>query len=310
MVPKPVFLDVGSSSIEQKLRIAEESKEDEFNKLFGSHVASHVVPTAGFCVKSKELDTGVKVFINVCSTNDIPPPNDISEEELLLICTTEDVSSFKIPMSIGEILSETDKNGNAVKVSDVAVNPNFLKKIDESALFKNFFIAVAFEGLKNKHKLQVNKDRIVLKNRKSYGTIQVHRIRQSDDYAENRSEANVKNFLNDRQCNNGEINRKTKPKIETISSVTYDEKSCKQPEYRLFRKTGEKDYLYGEFKLLKTADATELTLDIGEDRIILESNDNEYYLDIFVPFSVKEKGVTATFNKTSKILTITMPIKL
>ncbi|KAF5293186.1 hypothetical protein FQA39_LY13654 [Lamprigera yunnana] len=305
MVPKPVFLDVDTSVVENKLKIASNSKEDEFTNLFGKSAPICVVPTPGFCIKSKELTSNTKVFVNVCYSDTIPPPNDISEEELVLICNTEEKSSFRVPMSIGEIMTDTDKNGNMVKITDVAVHPNFYRKIEESKFFKQFFIALAFEGLNEKHQLNTRDERVVLKNRKLFGRIQVHRIRKSNDYDENKAESNVKNYLN-----SIETNSQRKPKIETISSVTFDNKDGREPEYRLFRKTERKDELCGEFKLLKVKDSDELNLDVGEDRIIIETKNNgQYYLDVFIPFTVCQEGVTATFNKTSKILTIVMPLR-
>ncbi|KAK5649766.1 hypothetical protein RI129_000795 [Pyrocoelia pectoralis] len=303
MSPQPVFLDVDSSLVENKLRITEDN-ENDVNKIFGEHPSTPVIPEPGFCVKSKETATNTKIFINICYTNVIPPPTDISEEELILICNSEENSSFKIPMSIGEINSENDKHGNEVKITDVAIHSTFYKKIQERPLFKDFFIAVAFEGIKTKHKISTTEDRIILKNRKCFGQLQVHRIRQSNDYAENKSEAKVKNYLEG--LRGTETNNK--PKIETISSEYYNESSLKAPKYRLFRKINDPSVLHAEVKLLKIMDSAEVNVDVGEDRIIVESKSDEYYLDVFVPFIINQTCVTATFNKHSKVLKIVMPL--
>lgn len=304
MSSKPVFLDVDSSVVENKLRVTEENQENSLDKLFSTPPPIPVIPEPGFCVKTKETTTNSKLFINICYTDVIPPPNDISEEELMLICKSEEISSFKIPMSIGEINSEKDKHGDDVKTTDVAVHSDFFKKIQDSTVFKDFFIAVAFEGIKSKHKMTTTEDRIILKNRKFYGKVQVHRIRHSDDYTDNKSEANVRNYLEGLKGPDGS----RKPKIETISTEHYKRSDLNNPEYRLFRKINEPNVLYGEVKLLKVKDSSEINLDVGEDRIILGSNGVEYYLDVFVPFSIDPNYVTASFNQNSKILRISMPL--
>ena len=44
-----------------------------------------------------------------------------------------------------------------------------------------------------------------------------------------------------------------------------------------------------------------MTLDIGEDRILLETRSNVYLLDIFLPFNIVQEEVGAQFNKKTKV---------
>jgi hypothetical protein len=69
----------------------------------------YVLPTVtGMCVKT-HTEAGDKVFINICHTPEVPAPEDISEATLVEIWTSEDHSSFRVPMSIGEGHAEADK---------------------------------------------------------------------------------------------------------------------------------------------------------------------------------------------------------
>ena len=43
-----------------------------------------------------------------------------------------------------------------------------------------------------------------------------------------------------------------------------------------------------------------MTLDIGEDRILLETRSNVYLLDIFLPFNIVQEEVGAQFNKKNE----------
>lgn len=53
---------------------------------------------------------GSKTFINICTSPEIPPPEDISNENLMELCMNDDFS-YVIPMSIGHEKLETDKGG-------------------------------------------------------------------------------------------------------------------------------------------------------------------------------------------------------
>jgi hypothetical protein len=47
----------------------------------------------------------------------------------------------------------------------------------------------------------------------------------------------------------------------------------------------------------------ELTVDIGEDRILMEAHKSNYKLDVYLPRTVDQDGVTAQFNRDSKVNT-------
>lgn len=49
-----------------------------------------------------------KMFVNVCMSDKIPPPEDISDTKLLELLNDE-VPAYTIPMSIGFERMETDK---------------------------------------------------------------------------------------------------------------------------------------------------------------------------------------------------------
>ena len=51
-----------------------------------------------------------------------------------------------------------------------------------------------------------------------------------------------------------------------------------------------------------------LLLDMGEDRIVLNTRSGIYFLDIFLPYNLNQDECGAQFDKKTKILTITMPV--
>lgn len=178
--------------------------------------------------------------MNICQTDSIPAPKDITQEQLEEIIESEDEVGFRIPMSIGEVRPEADKKGEEAKACDVAINPKFFEKIQAIPLFKSFLLAVVFEGLKHKHNLHCTDERVILKNRKAYGTLQMHRIEQREiDEKMGKKEPSIQEIAGITD------NIKSKPMIEELSATT----NHKVPDYRLYKKKEEPSVLYGEFKL-------------------------------------------------------------
>lgn len=198
----------------------------------------HAIIFAGFCIKTHIIGTDQKFFLNICHTESIPSPKDISENELNRILESDEPSNYRVPMSVGEVRIEKDKKSDEAKVCDVAINPQFFKKIQESSLFKNFFLTIVFEGIKNKHGIVCTDNKIILVNKKAFGTLQVHRIQQREIEEKMKGETTMREELM------GE-DKQNKPLIETISS---NEVKIKEPEYKLFRRKTHPGFLIGEFK--------------------------------------------------------------
>lgn len=59
-------------------------------------------------MKTRE-DGGGKVFINVCTSDVLPAPEDITDQELIKILESDQPSDFRVPMSIGPPHEEKDK---------------------------------------------------------------------------------------------------------------------------------------------------------------------------------------------------------
>lgn len=178
--------------------------------------------------------------MNICLTDAIPCPRDITNDELMQILSSEDPSSYRVPMSIGEGRTEQDKSGAPATVYDVAINPEFFKKIEKDDLFRTFFLTVVFEGLQDKYQFELDLQKFtVLKNRKSIGTLQSHRIQIRDI---KQCEQNTKSRLIE------EIDNKN----EKITEMPPTKK--KEIIYRLRREppTGEIEYLLAEFKIPTT----------------------------------------------------------
>jgi hypothetical protein len=256
------------------------------------------IPEPGFVLKTKTSKDD-KVFINICKSTSIVSPKDISEEELLKIMNNQNQSeienaafNFRIPMSLGEPHNELDNSGNGCIVYDVCINPDFYNKILNNQTFMGFFIAIAIEGLEEKYAISISRNYTMLKNKKFMGKILEQNIRI-------KSKPVISELTTQQESTN--------PKI-----VEQKKDTNEQPKYKIIKVSQSDvdsiDFLVAEIELPKLLSSNSIILDLGEDRILLATRSNIYYLDIYLPYNINQEDSGAEFDFKRKILTITMPI--
>ena len=64
----------------------------------------------GMCVKTLSEPGKQKVFVNICQSNSVPQPPELSREELVQLLQSEDPSGYRVPMSLGEPHTEVDNS--------------------------------------------------------------------------------------------------------------------------------------------------------------------------------------------------------
>uniref|UniRef100_A0A1A9VMF6 PIH1 domain-containing protein 1 n=1 Tax=Glossina austeni TaxID=7395 RepID=A0A1A9VMF6_GLOAU len=277
---------------------------------------NYLKPELGFCIKTFKINTNEKYFINVCQTEEIPAPDDVTEDQLTAILNSDEPSSFRIPMSISEPRITKDKSDKPVDAVDIAVNPKFFSKIEKSLLFRDFFLALIAEALNDKYNVQIKVDKaIILNNRKFIGALVTHRVRNND----------IKTVLSSYQNPSNEDIKKlktlqassaaNKTLIEEIDSKEFNALKKKSeefkqqnstsimPEYKLRARLRDNqvEEVQAEFYLPKCLSSGEIALDIGEDRILLESAQRGYLFDKFVNYQLNQDRARAIFDKTNKV---------
>nr|XP_061829329.1 PIH1 domain-containing protein 1-like [Nerophis lumbriciformis]XP_061829330.1 PIH1 domain-containing protein 1-like [Nerophis lumbriciformis] len=267
-----------------------EQQEDLYQQLLSQTVGSLqaenpdskvVRPQPGICVKTVSEKDKQKVFVNICQSNLVPPPPELSKEELVELLQSEDPSGYRVPMSLGEPHPEVDNNSQGCTAYDVVINQEFFQKCQGEALFQQFVIMVSLEGLENKYKLMLSREWKVLKNRKFLGSV---------------SEQNIRT--------------KSKPVIEELQPQETSSPIAKRPEFTLFVEppAGVPEYLIAEIKLPGVVSSRSLVLDVGEDRLVLTARPSLYHLDIFHSFVVDQDMSVAQYNSSTQVLTITLPL--
>ncbi|XP_062566977.1 PIH1 domain-containing protein 1-like [Saccostrea cucullata] len=262
-----------------------------------------VVPKPGFCLKTKK-ENGEKVFINVCQAENVPQPKDITEEELLKLLESEDPFGFRVPMSIGEPHAEIDKSGQGCIAYDVVIHPGFMEKMKDSEIFKTFFLSVTLEGLEEKYSVALSRDWVILKNRKSVGRLQEQNVRTQSKP--------VIMEMGDQSTGIG-IGKPLIQEMDTPKPLSQEELKARgqKPEFRIIQDPpeGHPDFLVAEISLPHVKMANTLTIDVGEDRLVLETRSNKYYLDIYLPYLLVQEDCVAQFNRKTRILTLTLPVQ-
>lgn len=92
-------------------------------------------------MKILTIDDKRKVFINLCQSDAVPPPEPITAEKLMELLRMETDHSYRIPMSISE-LRQHDLKGVPTTVCDVVVHPEFFAKSQAEELFSDFLVQV------------------------------------------------------------------------------------------------------------------------------------------------------------------------
>ncbi|KAI4899586.1 hypothetical protein NFI96_016499 [Prochilodus magdalenae] len=234
-------------------------------------------PHPGMCVKTSSITDQQKVFVNVCQSQDVPPPPNLSQEALVELLESDDPTGYKVPMSLGEAHTEMDNSSKSCIVYDVVINEEFFQKCQKDTLFQQFLIAVSLEGLENKYSLELSRDLKILKNRKFMGSLTEQNIRT-----------------------------KSKPVIQEIDSKESQLQSptARSPQFCLLVEPsiGQAEFLIAEIQLPGVSSARFLVLDLGEDRLVLNVQPSLFHLDIFFPYLIDQENSAAQYNTKSQVI--------
>lgn len=257
-----------------------------------------VVPDPGLCIKTR--NDKEKVFINICKTDHMPAPRDITKEELMALLDSES-PDYRVPMGLGEPHAELDKSGKGCTAYDVVINTTFFDKIKEDPAFQGFFFSIVFEGLESKYDMLLDRNYVILKNRKFLGSLSEQNLRTSS-----------KPRIQEMEPMAEEPEMESKPSLITEIDEEESGRGDKgpEPEYLILREPpeGHPEFLVAEIKLPNVNSSKTLTLDLGEDRILLHAHPSLYHLDIYLPYNLNQEDSGAQFNKDNKVLTLTLPV--
>lgn len=140
--------------------------KDEFNlpgnkgKLGTKGVEPHmkgidITPNPGFTIKTRRISNNEKVFINICSHDEIAKPG----LKKRLDENGEEVEGMNVPMSVGPAREAKDMSDNACIVYDIIVNPDVIEEAtaDGTGKYKDFVCQLGMQSLEQKYQEQIAK---------------------------------------------------------------------------------------------------------------------------------------------------------
>lgn len=252
----------------------------------------------GVCIKLITLINNQKFFINLCQSDAIPQPVDITGAELYAqIENVDQPTTYRIPMSISELRNVMLRD-TPVQCCDIVIHPQFLIKSQADELFGDFLIQVMIEAIDAKYSIQLDGGKCVtLKNRKHLGTLLRHRIQNrdietvkdsteadqpSDDVRARLAELDTRNGVSASTARRPLIEMLPETTAATSTTTTTMTSSSSSPtsigaaqaidDSGLEKNTRlvlshDKCWLVGEFYLPQLNDPTEIELDVGADRM-------------------------------------------
>ena len=259
----------------------------------------NIRPTPAFCLKTKSVDKGEKIFINVCTSEEMKAPRDVTDEELLEIIKKQDASQFRVPLSLGEPRTELDRAQNACTVYDIVVHPSLHTEAQTRDVMMEFLLLLIVEGVEAKYEVDLNREMRRMQHIKYMGTPAEHRIR-----------IHSKPRIEMEESESGNSYSPLITEEPTLSNEPA-QVAAPEPEYTLTKDPpkGHPDHIVMETKLPLVKSSKHMQLSVGEDRIVLTAQPNRYHLDLCLPYYVIPEEAGAQFNKKSRVLTLTMSVK-
>ncbi|XP_074427610.1 PIH1 domain-containing protein 1 [Larus michahellis] len=251
-----------------------------------------VTPQPGLCVKTRA--GGAKVFVNVCHSGEVPPPPPLSPPGLRRLLEAppgpSPAGGFRIPMSLGEPHAELDRGGRGCTAYDVVVNSGFFRTLQADPLYLEFFLTVAMEGLSEKYGVELElTDWRVLKNRKFMGSVSAQNIRA-------RSRPHIQEL-------EGPPQESPPPPPSPPGPpqfVVVAEPSSQHPQV-----------LQARVLLPHAEGAGSLWLGLSEEQLVLGgAGGGPPLLHLGLPLPPDPARCHARFHRITKVLTVTMPLKV
>ena len=329
---------------EEEDRLTSAFKEPEFKKLMGEYLqeisdpknkaeydqyinqlekdnkvpkgTKLVRPVAGFCVKTKKLGSGEKVFVNICAAPDAGKATSKA---------TNKGQSWDLPHLMGPPHMEQDKNKTPCMTFDVCFHPDTLKRATENVRFQQLLITTALETIQEKttqfgQTIKVEKNYRVLKGVKAMGG-KPNMLSVKLDSDDSDGAASTKNSTG---------KKNSKSKIDKTSASHKKQKKKKNEKKEIFKcvvvESGEFDmrnymgdgaknrvHRHRPQKLVirVTLDGvkslTNVELDVSERALVLLVPGKPKF-EKRLPYPVNGDKGKAKFHKSRSLLEVTVPV--
>lgn len=212
---------------------------------------------------------------------------------------------------------------------DVAINSKFFAKVESSLFFQTFLITIAMEGLEDKYKMELDKNGTtiwtftwnlpvsliindtfsipvewyILKNRRCFGSMQLHRIEQRNEkpYVQ---EVPKKSQLKDLK------NVKLIEEVDQVVSKTNTSEQLRNatPWFALASTLDKTKVVVARIPVWQSEIGNISLSVVSNDCLSVKADDGQTISNVRLPYSVDSQRSKAIFNKTTKVLTVLLPV--
>jgi dynein assembly factor 2 len=273
-------------------------------------------PTPSYVIKSS-VGGDCKAFINICSNEIVGRPKGEQAQE-----NNSKGSNWSLPYFQSPPREDMDKNLNRCLIYDVIFHPDTLKLASCKPSFRKFVNDTAISAVEESFKVTLDKRNIKYPKLKYKGREEVTVIRKKSSTP---PEVNKEDLME--IPNYVEVTEDPKPRVVQHQSVIIEPDSFTTPKYEIKQRKGIELHEFTEeidskmyaatpselvviidLPLLKSA--ADVKLDVYEKALSLVSEKPaRYMLDIKLPWIVDEESGNAKFDKSTKKLHVTLPVR-
>lgn len=334
-------LDITRDDVE---RIGEALKDEKFRKLLNEYIeelhdpeqqkvyqeeitqlekergydVTFINPTAGYVIKTSVNGTK-KAFVNICANDNIQKPQSKS--------VTQNGSKglqWSLPHSLTPPREDVDRKGQRCQVFDVVFHPDTLYLAKNNKAFSKMVNNTACEAIESNFNVQLDGKNLKFPKMQYKGMAHAAVIRK---------ESKDKPELSAEEAEVMEKVYKTMPKVEKqtpknikvkkvendteYTTPTYLIKHRSHVELEEFTEHKTAKYnsaipkeLIIEVNLPLLKSAGDIVLDVTEKTVqLISEKPSKYKLYLTLPYAVNENAGNAKFDKDTKRLIITLPVK-
>ncbi|XP_041030145.1 PIH1 domain-containing protein 2 [Carcharodon carcharias] len=275
-------------------------------------------PDPHMCFQTRILEFSEKLlYVNICSWSRVPAPKSESDP---------------VPLGGGK-LEENVEGTEIYSVTDVAYNPEVLKKGSEGPMERDQLICLAMKYIEEQHSLHLSHTYTLLKDKLKGSKKQMKQrltgkagpAQTAKEIASGESGASLLQQLTNLKIADKE-NEENNPSIQLPSDIRYPKKpglieeisstefdsgnKVETPKYQLLIKDENEKAktIQLRVELPEVSSVTECNLSVSKDDLVIDVP-KKYRLQLDLPETISEDIVTAKFNKKTHILAVGMPIK-
>jgi len=109
-----------------------------------------VAPTAGFVVKTRDNHSGMKVFLNITSNENIEAPHMQSLVEM------DNQDGVRVPLSVGTPVEDSDKKNEPCVTYDLVANPETVAECQKTPAFRESVVNLCLAAVGQKYKIELD----------------------------------------------------------------------------------------------------------------------------------------------------------